>query len=65
MGPDEKENLENEAARVFATAFGLAGAGFFPRLVYAELDPPIHLAHLGAMKDVSQPAAYARKRVQR
>jgi TRAP transporter TAXI family solute receptor len=32
----------------FATAFGLAGAGFLARPVYAELDPPIRLAHLGA-----------------
>jgi TRAP transporter TAXI family solute receptor len=32
----------------FATTLGLAGAGFFPRLVYAELDPRIRLAHLGA-----------------
>lgn len=32
----------------FATTLGLAGAGFFPRLVYAELEPPIRLAHLGA-----------------
>lgn len=32
----------------FTTTLGLAGAGFFPRLVYAGLDQPIRLAHLGA-----------------
>ncbi len=31
-----------------STAVGVAGSGFFPRLVYAGLDQPIRLAHLGA-----------------
>src|SRR6266849_3931674 len=48
MGHDEKENWKMKRREFFATTLGLAGAGLFPRLVYAELDPPIRLAHLGA-----------------
>ncbi len=31
-----------------STAVGVAGSGFFPRLIYAGPDQPIRLAHLGA-----------------
>jgi len=47
-GPDERENWKMKRREFFATAFGLVGAGFCPRLAYAELDLPIRLAHLGA-----------------